>query len=117
KKLRPGYVATMPYVDGESDSFPGWGWAAQILPFVEQDPLYRQIDFNQSLASSPAARTYLPVFICPSDPLDGDTFDVPDAFGNRVTTVAPCSYAACNGGDESDPTDLNGKGVFYRHSR
>src|SRR5947209_10502853 len=27
-----GYQATMPYVDGASDTSPGWGWSAAILP-------------------------------------------------------------------------------------
>src|SRR5262249_41879841 len=40
--LPPGYRATLPYLDGATDTAPGWGWAAHILPHLEQDPLYRR---------------------------------------------------------------------------
>src|SRR5260221_8928492 len=32
-RLPPGYLATVPYVDGQNDTSPGWGWAAYLLPF------------------------------------------------------------------------------------
>src|SRR5205823_5038829 len=38
-----GYL-TRATTDPASTS-PGWGWAAQILPFIEQEPLGREIDF------------------------------------------------------------------------
>src|SRR5438876_1072067 len=31
KAFPPGYLATGPYVDGATDTAPGWGWAAFIL--------------------------------------------------------------------------------------
>src|SRR5262245_59134101 len=36
----PGYVAAAAY----PGTTPGWGWAAYLLPHIEQDNLYRQID-------------------------------------------------------------------------
>src|SRR5438067_12870958 len=30
---------------------PGWGWAAYLLPYVEQDNLYKQIDFSLPVES------------------------------------------------------------------
>src|SRR5438105_8342998 len=36
----PGYRASAPYSDGATDTAPGWGWAAFLLPYVEQDNLY-----------------------------------------------------------------------------
>src|SRR5947208_9746954 len=47
KVFPPGYQATGPYVDGATDTTPGWGWAAMILPYLDQDPLYRQLTLNQ----------------------------------------------------------------------
>src|SRR5436305_7749744 len=44
--LPPGYRATMPYVDGVGDTSPGWGWQAYLLPYLDQDPLFRRIDFK-----------------------------------------------------------------------
>jgi prepilin-type N-terminal cleavage/methylation domain-containing protein/prepilin-type processing-associated H-X9-DG protein len=115
--LPPSYFAAAPYVDGTTDTAPGWGWAAFLLPYVEQDNVYRQIDFRQSVASSPAAQTLVKIYVCPSDQAPPAAFAVPDAFGAPVCRAAPCSYAACCGGDESATTDPTGLGVFYRNSR
>src|SRR6516164_1360255 len=43
----PGYFAAISYADGATDTIPGWGWAALILPFLEHDNLYRQLNLNQ----------------------------------------------------------------------
>src|SRR5437773_5444260 len=42
--LPPGYLATVPYSDGATDTSPGWGWGAFLLPYLEQDNLYRQLN-------------------------------------------------------------------------
>src|SRR3989442_532804 len=34
--LPSGYVAAGAYMDGANDTAPGWGWAALILPHIEQ---------------------------------------------------------------------------------
>ena len=114
--LPPGYLATTTYVDGETDTSPGWGWAAHLLPFLEQDNLFRQINLNQPIGGSAAAAKVLPGFLCPSDPVPAAAFAVPDAFGATVATVAPTSYVGCIGGDETETTDQTGMGVFYRNS-
>src|SRR5262245_15254994 len=40
----PGFASQAASVDGPSLG-PGWGWGAYLLPYLEQDNLYRQIDF------------------------------------------------------------------------
>jgi prepilin-type N-terminal cleavage/methylation domain-containing protein/prepilin-type processing-associated H-X9-DG protein len=115
--LPPGYRATGFYADGATDTAPGWGWAAYLLPYVEQDNLYRQIDFTQPVQNSPAGQAVVKAYLCPSDVTPAAAFAVPDAFGVPVAQAAPCSYAACVGGDESGTTDPAGLGVFYRNSR
>src|SRR5579864_5244287 len=40
-----GYCDATPWP--ELDNGPGWGWGAFLLPFLEQDNLYRQIHFNR----------------------------------------------------------------------
>src|SRR5262245_10843060 len=63
----PGYVATVPYTDGATDTTPGWGWAAYLLPYIEQDNLFRQLNFNQPVQNSPAIQTMVKPYLCPSD--------------------------------------------------
>ena len=61
--LPPGYVAT--------DVYPGTasGWLGGLfLPFLEQDNLFRQIDFTLPVESQLSIQQILKVFLCPSDP-------------------------------------------------
>lgn len=116
--LPPGYLATLPYVDGVTDTAPGWGWGAFLLPHLEQNNLYRQLNFALAVQNSPAIQMVLKVYLCPSDPAPTNAFAVPDAFGSPQALAAPCSYAACCGGDIESETDApSGMGVFYRNSR
>src|SRR5438067_2877223 len=66
-----GYMAVNPGPGYADDRGPGWGWGAQLLPFIEQDNLYRQINFTRDI-SDPVNKsqrmTILSVFLCPSDP-------------------------------------------------
>src|SRR5262249_13423131 len=78
---------------------PGWGWAALLLPSLEQDNLYRQINFNLPV-EYPAHVTIrtnaLKVFVCPSDRAAG-VFTVLDENGSPLVQAATNSYAACYG--------------------
>jgi prepilin-type N-terminal cleavage/methylation domain-containing protein len=65
--LPPGYLATGPYSDGATDTAPGWGWGAYLLPHLEQDNVYRQLNFGQPVQNAPAVQTVLKVYLCPSD--------------------------------------------------
>jgi prepilin-type N-terminal cleavage/methylation domain-containing protein/prepilin-type processing-associated H-X9-DG protein len=118
--LPPGYAAQLAYIDGSSDTLPGWGWGALLLPFIEQDNLYRSINLNASTSSAenaPAIRTMVKTYLCPADQTPPAAFSVPDSFGNPLVLAAPSSYAACVGGDETDVEAAMGLGVFYRNSR
>jgi prepilin-type N-terminal cleavage/methylation domain-containing protein/prepilin-type processing-associated H-X9-DG protein len=113
----PAYRTSVPYSDGATDTAPGWGWGAYILPCIEQENVYRQLNLSQSVQNSPAIQTMVTIYLCPSDLTPPGAFPVPDAFGNTVCLAAPTSYAACVGGDESDTTAPTGLGVFYRNSK
>ena len=113
----PGYGASAPYSDGATDTAPGWGWGAFLLPYVEQNNLYNQLNFNQPVQNSPAIQTMVKVYLCPSDLTPPGPFPVTDGLGNAICLAAPSSYAACCGGDESDTTGPTGLGVFYRNSQ
>jgi prepilin-type N-terminal cleavage/methylation domain-containing protein len=115
--LPPGYAATGAYVDGATDTSPGWGWAAFTLPYLELNNVYGQLNLNQPIPNSTGIQTMSKMFLCPSDLPPPAAFPVPDAFGNTVCLAAPTSYAASCGSDASETTDATGNGVFYRNSR
>src|SRR5262249_48884277 len=113
KGLPPGYSATANY----PSTAPGWGWAAYLLPYVEQDTLYKQINFNAPVQNQPAMQTMLKIYLCPSDLAPAAPFIVTDATFSPMCLAAPCSYAATVGSDASEVDDPTGNGVFYRNSR
>jgi prepilin-type N-terminal cleavage/methylation domain-containing protein/prepilin-type processing-associated H-X9-DG protein len=115
--LPPGYRSSGAYLDGGTDTAPGWGWAAFLLPFLEQDNLFRQINLTQPLQGQAAITTMLPVFLCPSDVPASAAFVLSDATFSPITSAAPSSYAATVGDDSSEADGPTGNGVFYRNSR
>ena len=75
-----GYAAngTSPLVFGD----PGWGWAAAILPFMEQNNLYSQVHLTESISTerNKMARTlFLPAYSCPSESTSEKTFTLGDS--------------------------------------
>ena len=76
KRLPPGWIAFNPST-GQQHWFgePGWGWAARILPYMEQGTVYETlIDLTKPITDSvhqQARLTQLSVFRCPSDTGDG----------------------------------------------
>src|SRR5947209_2015312 len=95
--LPPGYLATVPYSDGATDTSPGWGWGAYLLPYLEQDNLYRQLNFTQPVQSSTAIQTFVKAYLCPTDVPPTAPFALTSATGTSVALAAPSSYAATCG--------------------
>jgi len=96
-----GYYDPTPWP--QPDHGPGWGWGAYVLPYLEQDNLYRQINFNVDAGDPSMATvrtTFLPVFFCPSDE-QVKIFTVTDG-GVNSWDMAQGSYVACNGNDGVD---------------
>jgi prepilin-type N-terminal cleavage/methylation domain-containing protein/prepilin-type processing-associated H-X9-DG protein len=66
--------------DGKAASGPAWAWSVAILPYIEQDPLYRALNpdnvglytaFKNDAAlpdNQKLLRTSVPIYLCPSDP-------------------------------------------------
>jgi prepilin-type N-terminal cleavage/methylation domain-containing protein/prepilin-type processing-associated H-X9-DG protein len=136
----PGYVDrnTNPDSTPDNDLGPGWGWAALLLPYVEQGNVYNQINFSQGVGiGSNVAVCQLPlkIYQCPSDPVQ-EAFAVYDSnFTTPIATVAHGNYVGCNGWEEcfngaggNPPPGVGadglaggygraGVGLFYRNSR
>jgi prepilin-type N-terminal cleavage/methylation domain-containing protein/prepilin-type processing-associated H-X9-DG protein len=114
-----GYLCPQPQANPDYTS-PGWGWAALLLPFIEQGNLAQQINFALPIEdpSNLAARTMvLKLYVCPSDRSTG-LFTIHDKNNTALVQAATNSYAACHGtgvdlDDELD--DFNG--MFSRNSR
>jgi prepilin-type processing-associated H-X9-DG protein len=100
---------------------PGWGWAALVLPYLEQGALARHIDYQFPVESPTnlAARTVpLRVYACPSDYHTGVFTVLTYSWQEGLADAATNSYAACFGQVgllTLQPEE--GNGVFYRNSR
>jgi prepilin-type N-terminal cleavage/methylation domain-containing protein/prepilin-type processing-associated H-X9-DG protein len=129
----PGLISR-PGSDGDNIG-PGWGWAAMILPQIEQPAVFNVINFSLGIefpANMTARLVKINTFICPSDASFQAQFTVVDdstsstILGTPICDVASSNYVGCVGkGDPSSlypysPTDNppgrdNGNGLFFRN--
>jgi prepilin-type N-terminal cleavage/methylation domain-containing protein/prepilin-type processing-associated H-X9-DG protein len=126
----PGYTSTPANADGAG---PGWGWAAFLLPDLEQENLHRLIDFSRPMTDSvhdPVRAASVPFLRCPSDPRQEPIrlaeFTDPAALR---TDLARSNYVACYGNTpflgESPAVltthlsidGISGRGMFHRNSK
>ncbi|MBI2808302.1 MAG: DUF1559 domain-containing protein [Planctomycetes bacterium] len=94
-----GFRSAAATTDGPGQG-PGWGWAVYLLPYLEQDSLYRQINLNLDIAhpANAAVRTTsLSVFRCPSDGGALPTFTVVNAGGAPICDIAFGNYVGMAG--------------------
>jgi prepilin-type N-terminal cleavage/methylation domain-containing protein/prepilin-type processing-associated H-X9-DG protein len=104
-RFPPGYVDgnTGPDSTPDNDVGPGWGWAAFLLPYLEQGNVYNQINFNQQVGAGTnvaVSQLALAIFQCPADPYQ-QTFPVYDSnFTSPIATLAHGNYVGCNGWEE-----------------
>ena len=112
----PGYVSN--FDASGNDTGPGWGWAAMLLPQMEQKPLFDAINFNTPIEAPSNQTSRLAViggFLCPSDSVPPawwamvrDQSGVPT---QRICQVASANYVGVYG--TSDP-GIDGDGIFFR---
>src|SRR5262245_46794654 len=115
----PGYVSGITPAGDETG--PGWGWAAHVLPQVEQTALYSYVRFDRPIedpANAAARRTPVAVFTCPADdPPATWTATQYDAAGTplrAITELASANYVGVYGPTEPG---VDGDGVFFRNSK
>ena len=117
QKFPPGFTSKAASVDGDGLGS-GWGWAAHLLPQMEQDNLFRQINLGNDIMAPGHATvrtTVLPGYRCPSDAPQGDTFTVVGSSG-PLGTVAFANYVACGGTFEVTGFPDTNTGAFLRNS-
>ena len=126
--------------DHHGDEGRGWGWSTQLLPSIEQQVIYDDIDFSASIGSHGAATktAVIGAFLCPSDTgSSSPIFAIGDEAGcdeeSPDTSAGSNSYAMSNyvgmfgsmhmehahggGGGHSGLEPDDGNGVFYANSR
>jgi prepilin-type N-terminal cleavage/methylation domain-containing protein/prepilin-type processing-associated H-X9-DG protein len=127
----PGYTSNQANTDGTG---PGWGWAAFLLPDLEQENLHRLIDFSRPMTAPGnhdiVRQASVPFLRCPSDPRQ-DPIPLSEFVnpGPLRTSLARSNYVACYGNTpflgESPAVltthlvidGISGRGMFYRNSR
>lgn len=118
----PGFTSQATSIDGPCLG-PGWGWGAQLLPYLEQTSLHTQIDFTRDIGHPVNARARtspLAVFLCPADSPPAPTFTVWDEAGTPICDVAFANYVGMSGVYEVSgyPDTSNGApGVLLRNSK
>jgi prepilin-type N-terminal cleavage/methylation domain-containing protein/prepilin-type processing-associated H-X9-DG protein len=123
--MPPGYCSYWK-LDGsdagfaEDDIGPGWGWAAMILPQMEQQPIFNAINFNITLTypdNFTAQHLRIGSYMCPSDP-QKDLVPVRDETNTRTLyEVGTSNYAGMYGLGEVGEAPGRGNGLFFRNSR
>src|SRR5262245_19626457 len=79
KRFPPAYVTTNTSLDGtlygiafgdaNRNGPPGWAWGTFLLPYLEQDPLYKSLRLDLpcwATENAALVKTKLSVFLCPS---------------------------------------------------
>jgi prepilin-type N-terminal cleavage/methylation domain-containing protein/prepilin-type processing-associated H-X9-DG protein len=113
----PGFISHASVTNGPGTG-PGWGWGAQILPYLEESSL--AIDLRREIIDpihSRARVTSLPIFRCPSDSVEQPIFAVGEASGNELTQLAFANYVGVAGTFEVSAFPDTGTGVLLRNRK
>ena len=108
--LPPGYIYQLGYATG------GFGWAAMILPQMEQASLFNTINFSLPAWSAPnstACTTLLTIYQCPTDYTAAQPPGVLQREGFRY---ARSSYVGNFGPADMDLNPVDPQGLFSRNS-
>lgn len=124
-----GYLANTrdPAANPETlDAPPGWGWGVPLLPYIDQDGLYKQLRLDLPAwhpTNATLVKTQIKVFLNPGAPNNMPTMLVKTQSGSVLAEWGRSHYVANNGQDESwayarhDVSHLPGTGPFTRNSK
>jgi prepilin-type N-terminal cleavage/methylation domain-containing protein/prepilin-type processing-associated H-X9-DG protein len=124
-RFPPGFNTPKPWVDSYPDYFDGaWAWSSFLLPYVEQDNLYKAMGVSENTmfgggvqscfpANVPGqlSQTKLTIFRCPSDTgPDINPIRNNHAMSNYRGVAGPYTYPYIT-------LNMDFGGVFYQNSR
>lgn len=119
KTLPPGYLSA--FDASGNDTGPGWGWAALLLPFMEESNLHQTIQFGLPIESPSNARprtTQVATYLCPSDPTEltwtAKKYNLDGTVAATICDVASANYVGVFGTSEPG---VNGDGIFFRNGK
>lgn len=125
----PGWIgaqANAAHMEGPS----GFAWGAHTLPYIDQAPLYSQINFDVSLldpSNDVARKTVIGVFRCPSDP-SAETWQLGEEGNptNILATLPTANYVGSFGTEGAEDicvaapfpaSQCRGDGMFSHNSK
>jgi prepilin-type N-terminal cleavage/methylation domain-containing protein/prepilin-type processing-associated H-X9-DG protein len=114
KVFPPGYVSQVDK-DG-NDTGPGWGWAALILPHMEEAGVFNRIQLDLPIedTSNKAARiSEIPGYYCPTESYRR-IWTAKRANGSEICEVAESNYVGVFGTTEPG---VDGDGLLFRNSK
>jgi len=122
RSLPPGWIAYEP-VTGELDpeGERGWGWAARLLPYLEQANVFEVLVHVDLPIGDPAnqlaRRTVLPIYRCPSDFPESEIWEMEGEDEIELDLeVALSNYVGVFGTDDIEDDPDNGDGSFFHNS-
>jgi len=115
----PGYISLVSPNYGP-ELGPGWSWAAQSLPQMEQLAVFNSINFSLQIGdpgSQTAVLTTLSTYLCPSNSPDLGNVIVRNSGGTVLARLAPSQYIGSAGQFAPGNSPADNNGVFFRNSQ
>ena len=113
-RFPPGYIDLQKVAADPNDLGHGWGWATQLLPYMEQENTFKQINQGKPIldaSNQTTIQTVIKSYLCPSD--NHNNPFIPSGISQPV---GPSNYVALFGTGEISDDPGRGDGVFYRNS-